>query len=81
MFKKKKENEKHVQLYFYYRKIQRIILAVSIFVNIVFVSFVMSEGNLGVFLIFGLNLYVAGWAYWEFMRKQKKEKEKNPIVK
>jgi len=80
MFKKKEENKILVQLYYWYRKIQRVILAIAVMINIAFVGFVVNEGNLWVFLMFGLNLYVAGWAYFAFMSKHKKPKEKNPDV-
>lgn len=81
MFKKKEENKTLVQIYYYYRRLQRILLAIAVLINILFIAFVAGEGSFGVFFIFALNLYVAGSAYWEFMQKQKKHKEKNPDVK
>lgn len=82
MFKKKEEKEnKFVHLYYFYKKIQRWLLAIAVLINVIFVIFVVNEGNLAILILFALNLYVAGWAYFEFMRDMKKHKEKNPDVK
>lgn len=86
MFKGNQEEEEVefiIRMYWLYRKLTRGLIACSFIINMVFALFVIREGNNWVALVFGLNVFVATWAYYTLVRqhpKEKKPKEKNPIV-
>jgi len=88
MFTPKQEEEQAeyiIKMYFLYRKMTRGLIACSFIVNMIFAFFVIYEGNFAVSLIFGLNVFVASWAYLkvskEFPKKKKAiPKEVEPVV-